>query len=360
METRTISNNRDRLAVDPYDTIRKSSNMLSNPRVCSVLRSIGILSAALTLFGIVASAQVNVTRKGDVIDITIDGKPYSQLFLAGPKVYLHPIRSASGKIVSRMYPMEKREGEITDHPHHRGLWYGHGNVNGIDFWANDVAYKDKMKNLGDEKLLKVLSTKSGKNAGSLKILIAWNDPQGKTLVEETREMVFRKEDRSIIIDTDLQLKALTDVKFGDTKEGTFAMRMAPEFELPGGKRTPAFPVRSGRMINSNGVEGKPIWGKRASWVDYSATVDGEKIGVAMFDNPANPRYPTYWHARDYGLFAANPFGVHDFLNDKTKDGSMTMKPGETVRFRYRIVIHPGDEKDANVAALFAAYAAKAQ
>lgn len=334
--------------------------MLTNCRLASIVRSIGILSAVLAFLGVAASAQVNVIHKGNVIDISIDGKPYSQLFLEGPKVYLHPVRSASGKIVSRMFPMEKREGEITDHPHHRGLWYGHGNINGIDFWANDVAYQGRMKNLGDEKLLKVLGTKSGKNEGSLKILLAWNDTQGKTLVEETREMVFRKVDRSIIIDTDLQLKALTDVKFGDTKEGTFALRMAPEFELAGGKKTPALPVRSGRMINSNGVEGKAIWGKRASWVDYSAMVDGEKIGVAIFDNPANPRYPTYWHARDYGLFAANPFGVHDYLNDKTKDGSMTMKPGETTRFRYRIVIHPGDEKDANVQGLFTAYAKSAK
>lgn len=343
------------MAVDPFVTLRKLI-MLSNHRLTSLASRTAILLASLALLGIAAFAQVNVTQKGDVIAITIDGKPYSDLYLAGPKAYLHPLRSASGKIVSRMYPMEKREGEVTDHPHHRGLWYGHGNVNGFDFWSNDPLNKNSQGKAGVEKLLKVLSTKSGKNAGSLKILLAWNDPQGKTLLEETREMVFRKEGRSIVIDTDLQLKAITEVKLGDTKEGIFALRTAPEFELAGGKRTPAFPVRSGHMINSNGVEGKAIWGKRASWVDYSAMVDGEKIGIAMFDNPANPRYPTYWHARDYGLFALNPFGVHDFLNDKTQDGSMTLKPGETTRFRYRIVIHPGDEKDANVPALFDAYA----
>ncbi|MCL4784383.1 MAG: PmoA family protein [Bryobacterales bacterium] len=330
--------------------------MLSNYRPASLARRSGMLAATLALLGLAAFAQVNVTHKGDVIAITIDGKPYSELYMAGPKTYLHPLRSASGKIVSRMYPMAKREGEITDHPHHRGLWYGHGDVNGYDFWSSDPLNKDPKGKAGVEKLLKVLGTKSGKNTGSLKVLLAWNDPHGKTLVEETREMVFRKEGQSIVIDTDLHLKAMTDVKFGDTKEGTFAMRTAPEFELPGNKRAPAFPVRSGRMVNSEGVQGKDVWGKRARWVDYSATVDGEKLGIAMFDNPANPRYPTYWHARDYGLFGINPFGVHDFLHDKTKDGSMTLKPGETTRFRYRIVIHPGDEKDANVQALFDAYA----
>lgn len=330
--------------------------MLSNHRPASLAGRLATLAATFTVLAFTAFAQVNVTQNGDVIDITIDGKPYSELYLAGPKVYLHPLRSASGKIVSRMYPMEKREGEITDHPHHRGLWYGHGDVNGYDFWANDPLVKNNQGRAGTEKLLKVLSTKSGKDSGSLKILLAWNDPQGKTLLEETREMVFRKQGASIIIDTDLDLKAITEVKFGDTKEGIFALRTAPEFELPGNKRAPAFPVRSGHMINSNGVEGKAVWGKRASWVDYSATVDGEKIGIAMFDNPANPRYPTYWHARDYGLFALNPFGVHDFLNDKTQDGSMTLKPGQKVRFRYRIVIHPGGESAADIQALFTASA----
>ncbi|MCZ2153361.1 MAG: PmoA family protein [Bryobacterales bacterium] len=319
-----------------------------------------LLAATLLALTMSAFSQVNVSQKGDVIAITIDGKPYSELFLAGPKVYLHPLRSASGKIVSRLYPMEKREGETTDHVHHRGLWYGHGNVNGIDFWSNDPVYKYFPTKGGVEKLLKVIDTKSGKNAGSLKILLAWNDPHGNTMAEETREMVFRKQAGSIIIDTDLHIKAITDLKFGDTKEGTFALRMAPEFEAPGGKRTPAFPVRTGHMVNSNGVEGKDVWGKRASWVDYDAVVDGEKIGVAIFDNPRNPRYPTYWHARDYGLFAVNPFGVHDFENDKTKDGSMTVKAGDSVRFRYRIVIHPGDAKDAKIAAMFDAYAKSAR
>jgi hypothetical protein len=322
------------------------------------------LCAAILAFGFAllagsASAQVDVRQQGDKIAITIDGKPYSELFLASPKVYLHPLRSASGKIVSRMYPMSKKEGELEDHPHHRGLWYGHGDINGIDFWANEPIYADKRNNLGVEKLIKVLGTKSGKTEGSLRLLLAWNDPAGKTLVEETREMVFRKTGNSIVIDTDLQLKAITDVKFGDTKEGIFALRTSPEFELPGGKRTPPTPARTGRMINSNGEEGKPIWGKRAEWVDYSAIVDGEKLGIAIFDHPRNPRHPTYWHAREYGLFAVNPFGVHDFENDKTKDGSMTLKPGEQTRFRYRIVIHPGDEKEANVQKLYEEYARKA-
>lgn len=315
-----------------------------------------VLAVASLALGASALAQVNVAKSADKISITIDGKPYSELFLDGNKAYLHPLRSASGKIVTRMYPMAEREGEMKDHPHHRGLWYGHGDVNGFDFWANEKT--DKRKNIGAEKLVKVLSTKSGKTAGSLKVAFALNDPDGKTLLEETREMVFRKEGSSIVIDTDIAMKAVTDVSFGDTKEGAFAIRMAPEFELAGRPRTPTTPVRSGRMVNSNGVEGKAIWGKRADWVDYSAMLDGEKVGVAILDNPSNPRHPTYWHAREYGLFAVNPFGVHDFEDDKSKDGSMKLKPGESVRFRYRVIIHPGDEKDANIQKMYDDYARK--
>jgi hypothetical protein len=116
--------------------------------------------------------------------------------------------------------------------------------------------------------------------------------------------------------------------------------------------------KGGRMVNAEGKETeKNVWGKRSPWVDYFGQVDGQTVGVAIFDNPANPRHPTYWHSRAYGLFAANPFGARDFTGDKSQDGRMTVEPGKTVRFRYRVVIHPGDFRDANIAELYKQYAA---
>ncbi len=316
------------------------------------IRCFVVLLAGFLLVGALP-AQVEVRHSGDKVSITIDGKHESDLFLASPKPYLHPLRSASGKIVSRMYPMEVREGEMKDHPHHRGFFYAHGDVNGVDFWANEASYK--RDNLGLIELIKVEKTESGANSGSLRARFAWKSPKGELMLEEDRTMVFHKAPGKRIIDVDLQLTAKINLSFGDTKEGTFALRTAPEFELAGNPKAPATPVRSGRMVNANGVEGKAIWGKRSPWVDYSAVLDGEKLGIAIMEHPDNPRYPTYWHARDYGLFALNPFGVRDFERNKELDGAMKMSPGQSVRFRYRILIHEGDEKDAGIASVYEQY-----
>ena len=138
------------------------------------------------------------------------------------------------------------------------------------------------------------------------------------------------------------------MKFGDTKEGTFAVRLTTALEER----------RTGRMVNAEGASGeKSVWGKRSAWVDYAGELEGEKLGIAFLDHPANPRHPTWWHSRAYGLFAANPFGQHDFENDKTKDGSLSLAAGESVRFRYRVIIHPGDAAAAGIAGQFSKYAA---
>jgi hypothetical protein len=212
---------------------------------------------ALTLCSFPLLAQVNVTHSGDKVSVTVDGKPMTDLHLASPKPYLHPLRAASGKIISRLFPMEEREGELKDHPHHRGLFYAHGNVNGVDFWANEASYK--RDNLGIIELIKVEDVKSGADRGSVRVRFAWKDPKGALMLEEDRTMVFRKAPGQRIIDFDFTLTAKQDVTFIDTKEGTFALRTAPEFELPGNRRAPAMPKRTGRMVNSNGQDGADIW-----------------------------------------------------------------------------------------------------
>jgi hypothetical protein len=168
-------------------------------------------------------------------------------------------------------------------------------------------------------------------------------------------MTFYGQPKTRTIDFDITLTAREKAVFGDSKEGTFALRVASALEEPRGG-TPAQPPRTGHMVDSQGREGeKQVWGKRADWVDFYGVVDGEPLGIAMFDHPSNPRHPTYWHTRSYGLFAANIFGVRDFENDKSKDGSLTLAPGETLRFRYRVVIHPGDVHSAHIARLYEDY-----
>ena len=164
---------------------------------------------------------------------------------------------------------------------------------------------------------------------------AWKDPEGAVLLVERRRIEFGAEERFRWMDFELLFRAPNgDVTFGDTKEGFFAMRMAPELQLAG-------PVATATAVNSEGVEGKEVWGKRAAWVHYQGTVGGAPVGIAMFDHPKNFRHPTWWHARDYGLVAANPFGAHDFEEEPEGTGDYVLKRGESLRLRYRIWIHSG-------------------
>jgi hypothetical protein len=301
------------------------------------------------------AAQVNITQRGvERIQVEIAGHPFTDFFI-GPetnKPYLHPLRSASGKIVTRGYPMEKIPGETHDHPHHRGLWFSHGDVNGFDFWGNE----GRGGKFGRIVLDKVNGVSGGKESGVIDASFLWQDPSGNPLLSEARRMTFYAQPDIRMIDFDITLTARDKVKFGDTKEGTFALRLASAFEEPR-PDAPAQPKRTGHMVDSQGRTGeKQIWGKRADWVDYYGEVDGEPLGIAMFDNPANPRHPTSWHARGYGLFAANIFGLHDFENDKSKDGSLTLEPGQTLRFRYRLVIHSGDVQSGGIARRYQDYA----
>jgi hypothetical protein len=204
-------------------------------------------------------------------------------------------------------------------------------------------------------LKKVGELKSGKKSGSLAAIFDWVDPQGKPILTESRTIVFYSNPTMRIMDFDINLKALEKVKFGDTKEGTFAIRLAAGLEEPVKKSLPT-PKRTGLMVNAEGAKGeKNVWGKRSPWVDYAGELEGEKLGIAIFDNPANPKHPTYWHSRSYGLFAANIFGEHDYYNDKSRDGGVTVEAGNSLRFRYRVIIHPGEAASAGIAELYKKY-----
>jgi hypothetical protein len=324
-------------------------------------------SFALVLLCIAApgSAQVKITQSPEQIAVEIDGKPFTVLYISGKDLnrpYLHPLRSASGKIVNRSFPAGQLPGETTDHPHHAGLFYGHGDVNGYNYWAiQNVPPATSQKPdpaMGRIVLQRVVSVKSGSDSGAIDTIFNWLKPDGKPLLTETRKMTFQAHPTLRIVDFDIDLAALDEkVVFRDTKEGTFAMRMATALEEPPAKEQPGGPARTGRLMNAQGGEREAnVWGKRSEWVDYSGKIDGEPVGVVMMDHPGNPRHPTYWHSRGYGLHSINPFGVSDFLNDKTQNGSLTIEPGAHVRFRYRVIVHPGASQAA-LAELYKQYAA---
>jgi hypothetical protein len=308
-----------------------------------------------------ATAQVTITQGPEQIAVEIDGKPFTVFYVGGSDLkrpYLHPLRAASGRIVNRSFPAGQLPGETSDHPHHAGLFYGHGDVNGYNYWAiqNVPTAPSKASATMGRMVLKNASVKSGKESGSVDAVLTWLTPEGKPLLTETRKMVFHSHPELRIIDFDFEFAAIDKVVFRDTKEGTFAMRVATVLEEPPAKEKPGAVARTGKLVNAQGGEGEPnVWGKRSEWVDYSGQIEGEKVGIVMMDHPGNPRHPTYWHSRGYGLHSINPFGVSDFLNDKTQNGSLTVEPGERVRFRYRVVIHPGVSR-ARLAELYKQYA----
>ncbi len=310
------------------------------------------------------SLPVKMERDGNRVEVSIGGQPFTSFYFGpeAPKPYLHPLRSAQGIVVTRGFPMRKDiPGESTDHPHHRAMYYAHGDINGIDFWseaqfmektteiAHGVQYTSESMPHGRTVFKKLDEMQGGEDSGSLRATFNLVGPDGKTIGKETQAYTFSGDEGTRIIDCEFTITPLKDpVKMGDTKEGTFAIRVVKALEEPGG-----------RMLNSEGAVGeKRIWGKRASWVDYSGAVEGMKLGIAIFDHPSNPKHPTYWHARGYGLFAVNPFGEHDFYNDKNRDGSITIAPGKSLSFRYRVLIHDGDAAEAKVTEAYARYAAE--
>jgi hypothetical protein len=310
------------------------------------------------------SAQVKITQGTHKISIEIHGKPYSDFYVSGPdpsypgadksltgadlmKPFLWPIRAASGTYVTRAWPIEEADDEKGlkfDHPHQRGVWFAHDTVNGSDFWNSYTA-----KNRGKIALEKVVDLKSGQDAGSISARFLWTGKDGEPVLTETRVMTFYDQPNLRTIDFDITLTAIDKVQFGngmDTgggKDGSFGIRLRPVLQEDKG---------TGHISNAEGLTGeKDVWSKRSNWCDYSGEISGEKVGVAILDHPANPGHPVRWHVRAYGLFAANPFGLA-----APGEAPKALQPGESFRFRYRVIVHPGDAKAANIASEWSKYA----
>jgi hypothetical protein len=306
-----------------------------------------------------AAPEVKLTRSADRVRVEIGGQLFTEyIFQGAPKPYLYPVLAADGTELMRHFPMKQGvPGEVEDHPHHRSLWFTHGNVNGIDFWAEGSDKKGRIVNQSVEH-----SAKDG--VGTIRARNQWVGPDGTVHVTDETTLRLRGTADARFLDYEVTLKAPAGkpVVFGDTKEGSMAIRlplwMTPPHSYSVNKQRKKH-EGTGTIINAEGVKNTPTWGKRSPWVDYHGPKDGKVYGVAMFDHPSNPRHPTWWHVRDYALFAANPFGKHDFenLKDQPKAGELTIPAGGSVTFRWRFYFHPGDEKAAKVAEQYQAYAA---
>lgn len=301
--------------------------------------------AATNLAAAGSENQVVIEDLGSKLKIQIGGELFTEYYYKDvPRPYLYPIIGPKGLPMTRNWPMKEVEGEERDHPHHKSLWFTHGAVNGVDFWS-DGATKGKIVH---EKFTQISSGKQG----TIKAFHKWMTAEGKLVLTEDRTVQIAAEGPNRIIDFEIALHASEGaVTLGDTKEGSMAIRLAETMRLKAPKNKPG----KGRIVNSEGLTDDATWGKRAKWCDYYGPVEGQILGVAMFDHPANPRYPTWWHVRDYGLFAANPFGIHDFEKAPANQGDLKIEAGQTLTFRYRFVFHPGSEKEAGIAGLYLNY-----
>lgn len=293
-----------------------------------------------------AAGQVEIRQLDDRLRIEIGGQLFSEYFYKDvPRPYFYPILGPGNLAMSRDWPMKDTPGEEHDHKHHRSLWFAYGEINGIDFWSED-------KQFGKTLHQKFLEIKSGP-VGIIRSSNQWVSADGKVILTDDRTMRIHGESNPKVLDFSITLRASAgEVTFGDTKEGMMAIRLAESMRLTHGKKP-----GQGRIINSEGVRDGETWGKRADWVDYSGPVQGKTVGVALFDDPRNPRHATWWHVRDYGLFAANPFGVHDFEKKPAHAGDLKLPAGEALTFSYRFIFHEGDESQAGIASLYKKFAA---
>jgi len=292
------------------------------------------------------------------VDVLIGGKAFTAYIYPTTlkKPVLYPLRAADGTIVTRGYPLEPRPGERVDHPHHAGLWFNYGNVNGFDFWNNSDAIKpeDRAK-MGTVIQQAIVATRNGADRGELETREAWLSGTGKMVLAQNTKYVFRGAANLRSIDLIATLEATDEkVVFNDDKEGLLGMRVARSLEgvadqpqvftdasgrpTPVDKSNPA--DVTGVYLTSEGKKGDAVWGTRGRWCTLTGTLAGAPVTIAILDHPKNPGFPTYWHARAYGLFAANPLGAKVFTNGK-EEMNFTLAAHASVTFRYRVLIFSG-------------------
>ncbi len=303
---------------------------------------------------------------GQKVDVQVDGKLFTSYLYTDKiddlkKTVLFPVVADNGATITRGFPLQPRPNERTDHPHHIGAWLNYGDVNGLDYWGNSNAIPDEQRNkMGVIRHSEIIEIKSGHEKGELLVSEKWLKPDGSTLLNEKTNYIFYAKDGLRIIDRITILTAMeTPVLFEDTKEGMLAIRVARQLEHPSDKPVTLSDAHgqitevavldnsgvTGHYLSSEGIEGMDVWGKRAKWVSLSGAIENNEVSVIIFDHPENVGYPTYWHARGYGLFAANPFGQNTFSKGK-ETLNFSLKANESVTLRYRFLIVDGKaEKD---------------
>jgi hypothetical protein len=327
------------------------------------------LACALAVSGLAMNAQTGEVRvvadeTHQRVDVTVDGAPFTSYLwgTAQKKPVLYPLIAPGGIEVSRGYPLAPREGERTDHPHHAGMWFSYGNVDGFDFWNNSDAIKveDRGK-MGTIHHQKIVSMKSGRERGELVVEALWTNGVGDDVLAQRTRYVFSTRAGERSIDEVVTLRALRHVVFHDDKEGMLGIRVAHFLESANekggtftdasGRPTPVqtdnVPGATGVYRTSQGKQGDAAWSTRGRWCTLTGTTGAKTVTIAILDHPLNPNFPTYWHARGYGLFAANPLGQHIF-DPKAPELNLSLEKSQSTTFQYRVLLLSGPTSQAAI------------
>jgi len=325
----------------------------------NILKPVGIAITLTALSAVtMAQQQVNVVQsaKDKKIDVLIGGKAFTSFLYPDTleKSVLYPLVAANGTAVTRGFPLNPQPGEPTDHPHHIGLWLNYENLNGLDFWNNSYAIPAAKKNqYGWIRTDKILETKSG-ITGVIAYHANWTNQAKDVILEETTRYEFSGDANQRVIDRITTLKADMEAKFNDAKDGMLGIRLAHALEIPSTVdqkftddkgivttvKAGTDKIPNGNYLTSAGKTGDDAWSTRGEWCKVFGKMGTDSISVSIIDHPQNPNYPTFWHARGYGLFAANPLGEKIFTNGKSAK-NLVLQKGESITFKYRIVITNG-------------------
>jgi len=328
-------------------------DLISLPLVLAIFF---VLSLAVAKSPATDRIQVLPNESARRVDIVIDGKPFTSYVWPESqyKPVFFPLRSATGIIVTRGFPLDPRPGERIDHPHHAGMWFNYGSVNDFDFWNNSTAIKlEDAPKMGKVIHRRIVSAKGGTDSGELEIESDWITGKNQLILKERTKFVFRGDVKSRSIDRITTLQAQNEkVVFHDDKEGLLGIRVAHALEAPSDKPE-VFTDASGHAtavakmdntgvngeyLTSEGKKGDAAWGTRGNWCVLTGKVGSDPVTIAILDHPRNPGFPTYWHARGYGLFAANPLAPKIFTDGKSPALNFTLNANQSVTFRYRVLI----------------------
>jgi hypothetical protein len=340
------------------------------------LRVLPLVASLLFVLPLARSAaapqDVKLTKLADRVRVEIGGQFFTEYIFGdgASRSYCYPVLAPDGMPLTRNFPMKAVAGEETDHPWQKSFWFAHSGVNGVDFWneaGGDLARSSANK--GHTVVEGAVETTSG-GIGVLRVRDRWLDMNGKLMCTDERTLRFFAQPEGRCIDFEITLHALPDqpLVLGDNKDGTMATRVAQWMTMPhtvNARDAEGKPMRKevggpGHILTAKGARDGAAWGTRAPWCDYYAEHEGKTYGIAIFDHPQNLRHPTWWMARDYGLFGANPFGWHDFEKEFANDphkGDVTIPAGGSLTLRYRFYFHVGDPAAARVAQYFEEYAA---